>query len=108
MDVLRDKQWIEYNYTSRYTPFPLYYNTLDDKYIYGITKQLGEDTTYILHTLIDSDTVDSLALYYYGRPDYFWIICDYNNINDPYIKLIDKYTSVKIPSISDIYYNNPR
>ena len=108
MDSLKDKQWKEYSYTSRYTPFPFYYNVLDKKYIYGITKQLGKNINYVLHNLIDSDTVDSLALKYYGRPDYFWIICEFNDINDPYIRLIDKYESIRIPSISDIYYDNPR
>ena len=108
MDVLEKKQWQEYNYTSRYTPFPFYYNTEDKKYIYGLTKQLSENTEFVLHTLVDTDTIDSLALKYYGRPDYYWIIADYNKINDPYIKLIDKMETIRIPSISNIYYSNGR
>lgn len=108
MDVLTKKQWQEYNYTSRYTPFPFYYNSEDAKYIYGITKQLAQDVAYVMHTLVDSDTVDSLALKYYGRPDLYWVICDYNHINDPYVKLMSKMDTIKIPSISDIYYSSGR
>ena len=108
MDVLKNQSWQEYNYTSRYTPFPYYYNTEDDKYIYGITKQLGEDTEYVLHNLVDTDTLDSLALKYYGRPDLYWVIADFNRINDPYIKLIDHMPSVRIPSISNIFYSPGR
>ena len=108
MDVLTKKQWQEYNYTSRYTPFPFYYNNEDDKYVYGITKQLGQEVDYVFHTLIDSDTLDSLALKYYGRPDYYWIIADFNHINDPFINLKSITDSVKIPSISNIYYSAGR
>lgn len=108
MDALINQQWQEYNYTSRYTPFPFYYNTDDEKYIYGITKQLGNDTEYVLHNLVDTDTLDTLALKYYGRPDFFWVIADFNRINDPYIKLLDYMDSIKIPSISNIYYSPGR
>jgi hypothetical protein len=108
MDVLRDKQWQEYNYTSRYTPFPFYYNEVDSKYIYGITKQLGDDTEYVMHTLVDSDTLDSLALKYYGRPDLYWVISDFNQINDPYINLKEKMDTIMVPSISNIYYSPGR
>ena len=108
MDVLTKKQWQEYDYTSRYTPFPFYYNNEDDKYVYGITKQLGQDVDYVLHTLVDSDTLDSLALKYYGRPDYYWIIADFNHINDPFISLKSITDSIKIPSISNIYYSAGR
>ena len=108
MDSLINKQWQEYDYTSRYTPFPFYYNTLDDKYIYGITKQLSENVQYVVHNIRDTDTLDSLALKYYGRPDLYWVIADFNRINDPYIKLIDKMDTIKIPTISNIYYGAGR
>lgn len=106
MDILKDKQGRSYEYTSRYSAFPFYYNTEDDKYIYGITKQLGQNTPYTLHELKDYDTVDTLALKYYGRPDLYWVICDFNRIQDPYINLLDRFTSLKIPTISSIYFKN--
>lgn len=102
MDILKDKSSKTYLYTSRYATIPYYYNTLDRKYVYGITKNLKTNTSYTLHRLADSDTLDSLSLYYYGRPDLFWVIANYNNINDPYIKLTDKMSTIKIPSLSGI------
>lgn len=108
MDSLINKQWQEYDYTSRYTPFPFYYNEVDDKYIYGITKQLGEQVPYVIHSLRDVDTLDSLSLKYYGRPDLYWVIADYNRINDPYIKLMEKMETIKIPTLSNIYYGAGR
>lgn len=108
MNVLRNKQYKQYDYISRYSSFPLYYNSEDEKYIYGLTKQLLSSTTYIAHTLAMSDTLDSIALLYYGRPDLYWIIADYNRIADPYIKLTSKYISVKVPVLSNIEFGEIR
>lgn len=102
MNVLKDKSSKTYLYTSRYATLPYYYNTLDKKYMYGISKNLNTNTDYVLHNLIDSDSLDSLALKYYGRPDLFWVIADFNNLNDPYIRLVDKMSSIKIPALSGI------
>ena len=102
MNVLKDKSSRTYFYTSRYATLPYYYNTLDKKYVYGISKNLNTNTDYVLHNLVDSDSLDSLALKYYGRPDLFWVIADFNNLNDPYIRLVDKMSSIKIPALSGI------
>ena len=102
MNVLKDKSSKTYLYTSRYATLPCYYNTLDKKYMYGISKNLNTNTDYVLHNLVDSDSLDSLALKYYGRPDLFWVIADFNNLNDPYIRLVDKMSSIKIPALSGI------
>lgn len=102
MNTLKDKSSKAYLYTSRYSVLPYYYNTLDKKYMYGISKNLNTSTEYTLHRLVDSDTLDSLSLKYYGRPDLFWVIADFNRINDPYIKLTDKLSAIKIPSLSGI------
>lgn len=102
MNVLKDKSSKTYLYTSRYATLPYYYNTLDKKYVYGISKNLNTNTDYVLHNLVDSDSLDSLALKYYGRPDLFWVIADFNNLNDPYIRLVDKMSSIKIPALSGI------
>ena len=102
MNVLKDKSSKASLYTSRYATLPYYYNTLDKKYMYGISKNLNTNTDYVLHNLVDSDSLDSLALKYYGRPDLFWVIADFNNLNDPYIKLVDKMSSIKIPALSGI------
>lgn len=104
MDVLMNKQFLQYNYISRESSFPIYYHKLDDKWIYGLTKQLSTATSYVLHNIKDYDTLDSLALKYYGRPDLFWVLADFNRILDPFIKLYPKYKTLKIPSISTIEY----
>lgn len=106
MNKISDKQYKTYDYTSRYSGFPIYYNEVDKKYIYGITSNLSERTSYTLHNLSDYDTLDSLALHYYGRPDLYWIIADFNRIRDPFIKLSTYYKSLKIPSMSDISFED--
>ena len=103
MNVLIDKSYItDYQYTSRYSGFPIYYNTLDNKHIYGITSHLKQDASYAIHTVQDYDTLDSIALKYYGRPDLYWVIADFNRIKDRFIKLYDNYTTLNIPNISEI------
>ena len=104
MNILKNKSYRTYDYTSRYWTYPYYYNTLDKKYIYGITGQLSDETEYTLHYVTDKDTLDSLALYYYGRPDLYWIIADFNRIQDPYINLFEKYNYIYIPSLSGVKY----
>ena len=104
MNILKNKSYRTYDYTSRYSTYPYYYNTLDKKYIYGITGQLSDKTEYTLHYVTDRDTLDSLALYYYGRPDLYWIIADFNRIQDPYINLFEKYNYIYIPSLSGVKY----
>ena len=104
MDVLKNKAFIEYDSISRYSKFPYYYHTKDKKFIYGKTAQLSDKTEYIAHKLTWRDTLDSLALKYYGRPDYYWIIADFNRINDPFIHLSDYYNSIKIPTLSTIVF----
>lgn len=71
MDILKDKQTRQYDYISRYAGFPFYYNTKDNKYIYGLTSQLSTSVRYTVHTVLPSDNLDYLSNYYYGRPDYF-------------------------------------
>ena len=104
MNVLKDKSSKTYLYTSRYATLPYYYNTLDDKYIYGITENLSKISTFTIHKVNDYDTLDLLALVYYGRPDFYWIIADFNDIKDPFIKLYPRFQSLKIPSLNQIYY----
>lgn len=104
MDVLTKKSKRYYDYTSRYAVLPYYYHTIDKKYIYGIARNITTKTDYVLHVVSDTDTLDSLALKYYGRPDLFWVIGQYNHINDPYKKLIDRFNYIYIPTLSAIRY----
>lgn len=103
MDVLTNKQYKDYDKLSRYSAFPFYYHTQQEKYIYGKTAYLRDDTLYTTHTVTVGDTLDSLALHYYNNPTLFWIICSFNRINDPFIELVEG-TTLKIPSISNIEF----
>lgn len=104
MSKLSDKSYKEYSYVSRYSNFPYYYNTQDDKYVGGITAYLSDTTTYTLHTVKQNETFDSLALDYYGNPTLYWVICSFNHINNPYMEL-SIGSKIKIPAISNIIYD---
>ena len=105
MDILKNKSYKQYNKLSRYSNFPYYYNTLDKRYIYGTTKYLKNTTSYRNHKIEYGDTLDSLALKYYNNPTYYWIICSFNRIQDPFKNLVVG-EFIKIPSISNIEYED--
>lgn len=108
MDVLKNKSYGKFDYTSRYASVPYYYHTLDDKYIYGIGSNLNKNTYYTLHNVKDTDTLDYLALKYYNNPTFFWVIAYFNDIQDAFIKLSDHYKTIKIPHISSIKFGSER
>lgn len=104
MDVLTNKSYKQYAKLSRYSPFPHYYHTLDGKYVTGTDAYLKDDTAYTTYIVKKNDTVDSLALHFYNNPALYWVICSFNRIQDPYIKLVEGQT-LKIPSISSIEFD---
>lgn len=104
-NIIKDKQLRDYVGTSRYSVFPFYFNENDNKYIYGITSHLKKDNvSYVGHKVILGDTLDTLALYYYNNPTYFWVIADFNNIRDPY-KELEIDSIIKIPTFSKIEFD---
>lgn len=105
MDVLKNKYYETYNRLSRYGTFPSYYHTLDNKYVTSIDRYLNNDTEYILHLVKQRDTFDSLALKYYNNPTYFWAICSFNHIQDPFEDLVPG-SYIKIPVLNDISYES--
>lgn len=105
MSVLSNKKYKSYERTSRYQVFPTYFHNIDEKRIYGITAHLlTEDTSYVPHMVGHNDTLDSLALYYYNNPTYYWIIADFNRIRDPYEPL-EVGRILKIPTFSNIAFD---
>ena len=104
MDILTKKEYKQYDRVSRYSVFPYYYNHIDSKYIYGITAHLKtDDTTFVTHKVEQGDTLDTLALYYYNSPTFFWVIADFNRILDPYEDL--KIGSIlRIPTFSNVEF----
>ena len=104
MSVLTNKSYRQYNKISRYSVFPYYYHTKDDKYVYGKTAYLKDTTLYSIYTVKRNDTFDSIALEFYNNPTLYWVICSFNHIQDPFLPLKEGQT-LKIPSISNIEFD---
>ena len=49
------------------------------------------------------DTWDNLSLLYYGNPTYYWVICSFNRVQDPFKELVVG-EKIKIPTISVIKF----
>ena len=75
-----------------------------DKNLKVETEIKKEGINFVSHKVVEGDTLDTLALYYYNSPTYFWIIADFNNILDPYAEL--KTGSIlKIPTFSNVEFD---
>ena len=103
MDVLKNKSYKQYETMSRYSPFPYYYHSLDDRFTYGMDAHLKDDTPYQTYYVKRGDTIDSIALKFYNSPTKYWIICSFNRIRNPYITLVEGQ-AIKVPSISSIEF----
>lgn len=103
MEVLTDKSYKSYERLSRYSSFPYYYNRNDNKYIYGTTGQLDDTTPFSSYIVKQNDTYDSIALDFYNNPTYYWVICDFNRIQDPF-ENPTAGTLLRIPVFSSIRY----
>ena len=100
-----NKQYKNYDRLSRYSSFPIYYNINDNRYFYGLTAQLKQTaTSYVSHKVVQGDTLDSIALYYYNNSLYYWIVADFNRIRDPYQELVPG-TLLKIPTFNNIRFD---
>jgi hypothetical protein len=106
MDTLKNKMYANFDYLSRYTNTPYYYDTLSDRQVYGIGTNLKTNTEFVTHKVRSNDTLNSLALKYYNNPTFWWVIAYFNNIQDPFKQLIAKYTTLKIPSIASIEFGS--
>lgn len=103
--MLKDKQYKSYDKLSRYDVYPYYADTEKNRYVYGTTGWLDSTAPYVSHRIKQGDSWDSLALYYYNNPTYYWIICDYNRVTDTFQPpKID--TIVKIPTFSAIRFGD--
>ena len=99
MTKLTQKQYKSYDRLSRYQQFPIYYHTEDNKYTYGTTANLIDTTPYTLYEVKPNDTLDKIALKSYGTPEKYWIIADFNRIQDPYKELkVGEY--LKVPDVT--------
>lgn len=108
MDKLTNKQYNSYNYNSRYSSTPYYYDLENKKEIFGIGEAFNKNIPYITYKVQQGDTLDSLALTYFNSPDYWWIIAFMNNISDSFINLSEHFTYLKIPTVTSIEFKNER
>lgn len=103
MNTFKNKSYTtNNNYISRYEKIPVYLDTLTNKTVRGITKNIKKDIDYIIHTVVQGDNLDALALTYYNNPTYWWAIANFNDIEDALLQDLTKYKTLKIPSISSI------
>ena len=70
MDDLTKKRYAQFDYTSRYTGIPYYYNKRDEREIYGLSKNMNKDIPWVVHKVTQNDSLDKLALKYYNNPTY--------------------------------------
>jgi len=108
MDILTKKRYEQYDYRSRYTGVPYFYNTEDDKDIYGLGSNLKKNTSYYTHKINPEDTLDKLALKYYNNPTYWWVIAFFNDIQDAFVNLYENYQTIKVPAIASISFGDER
>ena len=95
MDVLTNKTAKTSNYYSRYNGFYYYYNKLDNKNQMSTSRWISHNNAnYSTYVVKEGDTYDSIALWFYNNPTYYWIICDFNRILNP----------MSQPSEGDILY----
>lgn len=104
MDKLIDKSYRSYDYISRYSSFPYYYDTDLERYLYGTTSYINQDIPYIVHIVKERDTYDSLALKYYNNPTLYWAICDFNKIQDAF-STPEPGERLLIPTLSSISFS---
>jgi nucleoid-associated protein YgaU len=104
MDTLKNKKYSSFDYLSRYTAKPYYHDSLCGKEIFGIGTNLKKTTEYVSHKVMSNDTLNSLALKYYNNPTFWWVIAYFNDIQDAFQPLRNKFSIIKIPSISSIEF----
>jgi hypothetical protein len=104
MDTLKNKNYESYDYLSRYTQVPYYFDTIKQREIYGIGSNLDKSIPYVSHKLTSEDTLHSLSLQYYNNPTYWWVIAYFNDIQDAFVHLIKHYTIIKIPNIASVTF----
>jgi len=108
MDTLNKTGGKNYGYLSRYSGVNIYYDTLRDREVYGIIKDLRKDIPHVTHWLKQNETLDTLALKYYNNPTYWWIIAMYNDIPDALAPLMPRYSTVQIPNLAGLSFSKER
>lgn len=108
MDTLKNKKYLNYGYLSRMTSTPVYFDTLKSKYANGISVDLNKETPSVTHKVKHGETLDSLALKYYNNPTYWWIIAMFNDIQDAFVDIAEKYTVLQIPNLGALIFEKEK
>lgn len=97
------KYYKQYDYISRYESFPYYYDSINNRYYYGLVSNLNENIPYVAYTVQPGDTYDSISFDKYGNSLFYWVICNFNkeidSFSDPVVGSV-----IKIPSLNSIYF----
>lgn len=101
--MYKDAHLKSYEKVSRYTSVPFYYDSDSDKYIYGTAKKMKRNTPFAEYQVKQGDTFDSLALDNYDDAQFYWVIAEFNGINDPFLKL-RVGAKIRIPVLSEIEF----
>jgi len=78
-----------------------------------LEKLAGNPYLFLPYTIEDGDTIESIANYYYGSPNYSWLIMLANNIIDPYsdffksYKIFDDFVAQKYSAEAENFYGRP-
>lgn len=102
MDTLINKNYVHYDYLSRYEQVPTYYDTIEQRYVSGIGKNIDKNRSYFTYKVKPDDTLDKIALKYYNNPTYWWILAYFNDIQDALVDLAANFSVIKIPNIVNI------
>lgn len=62
-------------------------------------KDFGDN---IIHVVKEGDRLDLLAYYYWGNPNLYFIICDWNDIYDPLKHKLEPGSALTLPSYENI------
>ena len=108
MDTLRKKGGKNYGYLSRYSGVTYYYDTLKNREVYGIGKDIKKDIPHVTHWVAQSDSLDYIALKYFNNPTYWWIIAMYNDIQDALEPIYPKYQTLYIPNLAALSFVKER
>ncbi len=71
MNTFKDKTYANYDYTCRYTSTPYFFDTKNNKEVYGVGTSMDTTSPYYSHQVKAGDTLDSLSLKYYNNPTYW-------------------------------------
>lgn len=107
MDTFKNKTYFNFDYPSRYTSTPYYYDTKHDKEVYGVGSLMDTSINYYSYTVKAGDTLDSIALKFYSNPTYWWILAYFNHIIDA-LKPLKENEIIKVPNMSSISFGANR